>query len=160
MRCKRVQERLAKHIRDGHLFVTVLAHEALFGIVKEHDNPPYVQFAWRDDVRLQIETQGDQFRDAPYNKWQIRTLDRMGYAAPFALGEEFSNRTILRDGEGSQPESAARLMIDTLMCVHGVHFHDYAMSARHGVSHWALEWRVNPSKIDLEAAFRERYTLN
>lgn len=159
-RCKRVQARLAKHIRDGHLFVTVLAHEALFGIVKEHDNPPYVQFAWRDDVRLQIETQGDQFRDAPYNEWQIRTLDRMGYAAPFALGEEFSNRTILRDGEGSQPESAARLMIDTLMCVHGVHFHDYAMSARHGVSHWALEWRVNPSKIDLEAAFRERYTLN
>jgi len=28
------------------------------------------------------------------------------------------------------------------------------------VSHWALEWRVNPSTIDLEAAFRERYTLN
>ena len=160
LRCKRVQARLAKYIRDGHWFVTLLAHEALFGIVKEHDNPPYVQFAWRDDLRLQIETQGDQFRDAPYNEWQIRTLDRMGYAAPFALGEEFSNRTILRDGEGSHPESAAKLMIDTLGFVHGVHFHDYAMSARHGVSHWALEWRVNQSKIDLEAAFRARHTLN
>ena len=160
LRCKRVQARLAKYIRDGHWFVTLLAHEAMFGIVKEHDNPPYVQFAWRDDLRLQIETQGDQFRDAPYNEWQIRTLDRMGYAAPFALGEEFSNRTILRDGEGSHPESAAKLMIDTLGFVHGVHFHDYAMSARHGVSHWALEWRVDPTKLDIEGALRARYTMN
>ena len=117
-------------------------------------------FAWRDDLRLQIETQGDQFRDSPYSQSQKRILDDLGYAEPFTLGEEFSNHTILRDGEGSHPESAAKLMIDTLLFVHGVHFHSYAMSVRHGVSHWTLEWRVDPTKLDIEGALRARYTLN
>ena len=160
LRRERAQARLANYIRDGHWFVTLLANEAVLGVGEETDNPPFVQFAWRDDLRLQIETQGDHFRDAPYNEWQIRTLDRMGYAAPFALGEEFSNRTILRSGEGCHPESAAKLMIDTLGFVHGVHFHSYAMSVRHGVSHWTFEWRVNPTKLDIESALRARYTLN
>ena len=157
LRCKRVQARLAKYIRDGHWFVTLIANEAVLGVGEENDNPPFVQFAWRDDLRLQIETQGDHFRDAPYCDSQIRILDSMGYAAPFALGEEFSNRTILRDGEGSHPESAAKLMLDTLWAVHGVHFHSYAMSVRHGVSHWTFEWRVHSSRRDIEGELRARY---
>lgn len=157
LRRERAQARLAKHIRDGHWFVTVIAHQAVLGATDEADNPPFVQFAWRDDLQLQIETQGDHYRDEPYSDPQIRILDDIGYAAPFALGEEFCNRTILRSGEASQPESAAKLMIDTLMFVHGVHFHSYATSVRHGVSHWTLEWRVDPSRRDIEGEFRARY---
>ena len=160
LRRERAQARLAKHIRDGHWYVTLIANEAVLAVGEENDNPPFVQFAWRDDLRLQIETQGDQFRDSPYSESQKRMLLDLGYAEPFALGEEFSNHTILRDGEGSHPESAAKLMIDTLMFVHGVHFHSYAMSVRHGVSHWTLEWRVDPTKLDIEGALRARYTLN
>lgn len=160
LRCKRVQARLAKYIRDGHWYVTLIANEAVLGVGEENDNPHFVQFAWRDDLRLQIETQGDQFRDSPYSESQKRILHDLGYAEPFTLGEEFSNHTILRDGEGCHPESAAKLMIDTLMFVHGVHFHSYAMSVRHGVSHWTLEWRVDPTKLDIEGALRARYTMN
>ena len=160
LRRERAQARLAKYIRDGHWYVTLIANEAVLGVGEEDDNPPFVQFAWRDDLRLQIETQGDQFRDSPYSESQKRMLLDLGYAEPFTLGEEFSNHTILRDGEGSHPESAAKLMIDTLMFVHGVHFHSYAMSVRHGVSHWTLEWRVDPTKLDIEGALRARYTMN
>jgi hypothetical protein len=160
LRRERAQARLAKHIRDGNWFVTLLAHESVRGVGEPHDNPPFVQYTWRDDLRLQIETQGDHYRDAPYEDVQIRILDELGYAAPFELGDEFCNRTILREAEGCHPESAAKLMLQTLWAVHGVHFHNYAMSVRHGVSHWSLEWRVNPSRIDIESALRARYTLN
>jgi len=160
LRRERAQARLAKHIRDGHWFVTLLATEATSGVVDEDDNPPFVQCAWRDDLQLQIETQGDHYRPVPYSEPQIRILDDLGYVAPFVLGDEFSNRTIMRSGEGCHPETAAKLMIDTLMFVHGVHFHNFAMAVRHGVSHWTLEWRVNPGKRDLETAFRARYTQN
>jgi hypothetical protein len=160
LRRKRAHARLAKYIRNGHWYVTVLAHESGCGVNDENDNPPFVQFTWRDDLRLQIETQGDHYRDEPYSATQIRMLENLGYAAPFALGDDFCNRTILREGEGCHPESAAELMMDTLWLLHGVHFHSGAMSTRHGVSHWSLEWRVNRSTIDIEAALRARHTFN
>jgi hypothetical protein len=159
-RRERAQARLAGYIRNGNWYVTLLARESACTVNAEHDNPPFVQYTWRDDLRLQLETQGDHYRDEPYNETQIRMLEALGYCAPFTLGDDLCNRTILREGEGCHPESAAKLMIETLWLLHGVHFHDPTMSARHGLSYWTFEWRVNPTTLDIEAALRERHARN
>jgi len=159
-RRERAQARLAKYIRNGNWWVTLLAYEGMSGIVDDDYNPPYVQYTWRDDLRLQVETQGDHYRLVPYSDSQVRILEERGFAAPFALGEEFCNRTILHEGEAQHPESVAKHMIDTLFFVHGVHFHSLAMSARHGVPHWTFEWNVCPSTRDIEAELRARYLSN
>lgn len=145
---------LTRLVADGHRLVTLLAVEQPGDGLEDSPDQPYVQFMWRDDMCLQIETQGDHLRQVPYCAPQRRMLDGLGYAEPYVLGEEYPNRTILRVGEGTHPGSAARCMIDTLWNVHGVHFHEATTARRFGVSHWELEWRVNPSRIDVAAGFR------
>jgi hypothetical protein len=157
--------RLARYVREGRDYVTLVAEVNLIsthGIVsdEELDNSPYVQFAWRDDLRLQIETQGDQFRHKPYEPSERRMLVDLGYSPPFSLGEEFSNWTILRQGEGCHPESAATCMINTLWWVHGTNFHSFALSQRLGISHYHYDWNVTSSRRDIAGETQKRYGVN
>jgi hypothetical protein len=164
-RRERAIARMAKYIREGRDYVTLVAevnlistHETISD--EELDNSPYVQFAWRDDLRLQIETQGDQFRHKPYEPSERRMLLDLGYSPPFSLGEEFSNWTILRRGEGCHPESAATCMINTLWWVHWTNFHSFALSRRLGIAHYHYDWNVTPSRRDIAGETQKRYGVN
>jgi len=79
--------RLAKYVREGRDYVVVLAHENRFDGTKPSDNPAYVQFALREDLRLQVEVQGDHYRGQPYSEPQQRMLRRLG---TFATGCSFA----------------------------------------------------------------------
>jgi hypothetical protein len=159
----RVRDRLAKLVSEGRDFVVLLAHD-------EHrdgadsttsiENPPFVQFAWRDDLRLQIEVQGDHYRDSPYNAHQHRLLRQMGFVAPFEAGDEFCNWTMFREAEGCEPTSAATCMIDALWWVHGVNFHPRPLAARLGAPYWHFQWSISPSRMNLEEQLRRRYLAN
>ncbi|MGA1258741.1 MAG: TY-Chap domain-containing protein [Ilumatobacteraceae bacterium] len=149
--------RLATYVREGRDYVVVLAHENRFDGSEPSDNPPYVQFAWREDLRLQIEVQGDHYRGQPYSDPQRRMLHRLGYRPPFELGEEFCNWTIFREAEGCQPDSVAQLLVDSLWQVFGVHFLDTTTCFRAAVSHWRLEWMVSSRKRDIKAETLRRF---
>ena len=150
--------RLARYVREGREYVVVIAHENTF-VGDASDNPGFVQFAWRDDLRLQVEVQGDQYRDEPYSALQQQTLTRLGYAPPFEHGDDFCNWTQFREAEGCQPESVTMLLIDSLRMVFGTHFLDIPTCLRAGLSHWKLEWLVSPGKRDIEAEIRARSNL-
>ena len=150
--------RLARYVREGREYVVVIAHENTF-VGDASDNPGFVQFAWRDDLRLQVEVQGDHYRDEPYSALQRRRLTRLGYAPPFEHGDDFCNWTQFREAEGCQPESVAQLLVDSLWLVFGAHFHDISTCMRAGLSHWKLEWLVSPGKRDIEAEIRARSNL-
>ena len=151
--------RLARYVREGREYVVVIAHENTF-VGDASDNPGFVQFAWRDDLRLQLEVQGDHYRDEPYSALQRRRLTRLGYAPPFEHGDDFCNWTQFREAEGCQPESVAQLLVDSLWLVFGAHFHDISTCMRAGLSHWKLEWLVSPGKRDIEAEIRARFSSN
>ena len=157
LRRERAQARLAKHIRDGHWYVTLIANEAVLGVGEENDNPPFVQFAWRDDLRLQVEAQGDHYREEPYSETQHRLLRNLGYSAPFELGDDYCNWTVFRDAEGCEPRSVATLMIETLWLVHGVHFQSRDVSSRLGLSFWTFQFWVSPTKRDIRAEIERRF---
>lgn len=152
-------KRLAKYVREGREYVVVIAHENTF-VGDASDNPGFAQFALCDDLRLQVEVQGDHYRDEPYSAPQQRMLTRLGYAPPFEHGDDFGNWTQFREAEGCQPESIAKLLVDSLWMVYGTHFLDIPACVRAGVSHWRLEWRVSPGKRDLEAETRARFGPN
>lgn len=153
----RVLRQLTRLVDEGRDYVTVLALERHLEALDVGDNPPFVQFAWRDDLRLQIETQGDHFRDTPYTKIQHRLLRNLGYQPPFELGDDFSNWTTIREAEGCHPASVARFMIETLWLVHGVHFETRATTAYFGVSFWQVVIRATPTKRDIKAEILRRY---
>jgi hypothetical protein len=158
-RRKRVYDRLAKHVGEGRDFLVLLAHETTVGRTSDNDdndNPPFVQFAWRDDLRLQIEVQGDHYRDAPYSAHQHRLLRQMGFVAPFEAGDEFCNWTHFREGEGCEPRSAARCLLDALWWVHNVNFHPRPFAERLGVSYWQFQWVVSSTRTSLEDQLRRR----
>jgi hypothetical protein len=159
-RLEACQKRLARYVREGRDYVVVIAHENTFVGTTPVENPGFVQFAWRDDLRLQMEVQGDHYRDEPYNARQRRRLTRLGYAPPFEHGDDFCNWTLFREAEGCQPESVAQLLMDSLGWVLGAHFHDIPTCLRTGVSHWKLEWLVSPDKRDIEAELRDRFNSN
>jgi len=151
--------RLARYVREGREYVVVIAHEnTFFGAAS--NNPGFVQFAWRDDLRLQVEVQGDQYRDEPYSATQQQMLSRLGYAPPFEHGDDFCNWTQFREAEGCHPESVAKLLVDSLLWVVGTHFLDVPECVRVGASHWRLEWLVSPGKRDIEAELRARFNSN
>ena len=149
--------RLAKYVREGRDYVVVLAHENRFDGAEPSDNPAYVQFALREDLRLQIEVQGDHYRGKPYSDQQQRVLRRLGYLPPFEHGEEFCNWTLFRDAEGCQPDSVAQLVLDSLWQVFGMHFHDAPTSFKAGVSHWRLEWMVSSRKRDIKGEILRKF---
>ena len=153
----RYRTRLARLIEEGRDHATMLATEHPNDGRPISENPPYVQFAWRDDLRLQIETQGDHYRDAPYSDLQHRLLRTLDYDPPFKHGDDFCNWIIFRDGEGCEPLSVANLLISTLVLVHGVHFHDRPTSLRHGVSYWTFQVWVSPSKRNIKAEIEHRF---
>jgi len=150
--------RLARYVREGREYVVVIAHENTF-VGDASDNPGFVQFAWRDDLRLQVEVQGDQYRGEPYSALQQQTLTRLGYAPPFEHGDDFCNWTQFREAEGCQPESVAKLLVDSLLWVIGTNFLYVPECVRLGASHWRLEWLVSPGKRDIEAEIRARFNL-
>jgi hypothetical protein len=150
--------RLAAHVAEGRDYVVLMADN---GIARpwSDDTGTYVQFAWGDDLRLQIETQGDSYRDEPYNDAQRRQLELLGYSAPFELGDDFVNWTLFREGEGAEPNSVAHLMLETLWLVHGVSFGDRAASLRHRRPFWRFEWSVSASQKNIEAQLRRRFDV-
>lgn len=152
--------RLARYIREGRDYVVVIAHENTFVSKTPVENPGFVQFAWRDDLRLQVEVQGDHYRDEPYTPGERAVLISRGYAPPFEHGDDFCNWTLFREGEGCQPESVAELLVDSLKWVVGAHFFDISTCVRYGTSHWKLEWLVSPGKRDIEAEVRARFNSN
>ena len=123
-RLEACQKRLARYVREGRDYVVVIAHENTFVGNTPVENPGFVQFAWRDDLRLQIEVQGDHYRDEPYSALQQRRLTRLGYAPPFEHGDDFCNWTLFREAEGCQPESVTMLLIESMRMVFGTHFLD------------------------------------
>jgi hypothetical protein len=153
----RVRTQLARLVDEGRDYVTMLAIEHPSSGVGSADNPPFVQFTWRDDLRLQIEAQGDHYRDEPYSHIQLRMLRDLGYQPPFELGDDFSNWTVIREGEGCHPASVARFMMQTMWLLHGVHFESKAVALRSGVSYWAVVLRATPSKRDIKAEILRRY---
>ena len=154
------RKRLARYVREGRDYVVVIAHENTFVGNTPEENPGFVQFAWRDDLRLQIEVQGVHYRDEPYSARQRTRLTRLGYAPPFEHGDDFCNWTLFREAEGCQPESVTMLLIESLQMVFGTHFLDIPTCLRVGVSHWKLEWLVSPVKRDIEAEVRARFNSN
>lgn len=158
-RRKGVIARMAKYVREGRDYVILDAHTNGFADTGESVST-FVQFAWRDDLRLQIETPGDQYRAIPYNEVQRLTLTKLGYSPPFALGEDFCNWTILRSGEGCHPESAAKCMIDTLWWAHNTNFLDSAVARRVKLPHYRYEWNVTASRRDIAAEIIQRYGIN
>ena len=159
-RLEACQKRLARYVREGRDYVVVIAHENTFVGNTPVENPGFVQFAWRDDLRLQIEVQGDHYRDEPYSALQQRRLTCLGYAPPFEHGDDFCNWTLFREAEGCQPESVAMLLIESMRMVFGTHFLDIPTCLRAGLSHWKLEWLVSPDKRDIEAELRARFNSN
>ena len=159
-RLEACQTRLARYVREGRDYVVVIAHENTFVGNTPVENPGFVQFAWRDDLRLQVEVQGDHYRDEPFNALQRTRLTRLGYAPPFEHGDDFCNWTLFREAEGCQPESVAQLLVDSLGWVLGAQFHDIPTCVRAGMSHWKLEWLVSLGKRDVEAELRARFNSN
>ena len=153
----RFRNRLAGLVERGHDFVTMLASERRSDGRTAPDNPQYVQFAWRDDLRLQVEAQGDHYREEPYSETQHRLLRNLGYSAPFELGDDYCNWTVFRDAEGCEPRSVATLMIETLWLVHGVHFQSREVSSRLGLSFWTFQFWVSPTKRDIRAEIERRF---
>jgi hypothetical protein len=149
--------RIAKYVREGRDYVVLLAHENRFDDTEPPDNPAYVQFAWREDLRLQIEVQGDHYRGQPYSDSQRRMLVGLGYAPPFEHGDDFCNWVQFRHAEGCQPDSVAQLLVDSLWQVFGTHFHDAPTSFKAGVSHWRLEWMVSPRKRDIKGEILRKF---
>jgi hypothetical protein len=154
-----IRSQICNAVRDGHDLFVLLALEHRPDGTGPGDNPPYVQFAWRDDLRLQIETQGDQYRDEPYTDSQRRWLCHLGYRPPFDLGDDFENWTIMRVAEGCQPDSVARLLLDTLWMVHRTDFHDLETTRHHRVSFWEYETMISSHKRDIQAEILRRYGL-
>lgn len=157
IRMRDIRSLISTAVSRGHDFFVLLAIERRPDGTEPGDNPPYVQFAWRDDLRLQIETQGDHYRDEPYTEHQRRVLHDLGYLPPFELGDEFGNWTIMREAEGCQPESVATLMTDTLWLVHATNFLDTATARRCGVSFWDYESSISSTKRDINAEILRRY---
>jgi len=156
----RLHARFAKYVREGRDYVTLVAHQSFSSNRAPSDNPPFVQFAWRDDLRLQVEVQGDHYRDEPYSAPQQRMLTRLGYAPPFEHGDDFGNWTLFREAEGCHPESVATLLLESMWLVHGVHWHDFRTAERNKLAHWQFEWSVSPGKRDIEAEIQARFNLN
>jgi len=156
----KIHHRLATLVDAGHDYLSLLAHEHRSDGHPDGDNPPFVQFLWRDDLRLQIETQGDHYRDEPYSHTQLRMLHNLGYQPPFELGDDFSNWTTIREAEGCQPASVAHLLLETLWLLHGVHFETRATCLRAGVSYWTVHFRVAPTKRDIKTEILRRYRSN
>ncbi len=152
----RLHARLATHVAEGRDYVVLTANCGSSWTWSD-DTSAYVQFAWCDDLRLQIETQGDPYRDEPYTKAQHRQLRLLGYSEPFEFGDDFANWTMFREGEATEPNSVANLMLETLWLVHGVSFIDRAASLRHRRPFWRFEWSVSETRIDIEAQLRRRF---
>jgi hypothetical protein len=152
----RLHARLATHVAEGRDYVVLTADCGISRTWSDNDLA-FVQFAWCDDLRLQVETQGDPYRDEPYTESQHRQLRLLGYSDPFEFGDELANWTMFREGEATEPNSVANLMLETLWLVHGVSFADRAASLRHRRPFWRFEWSVSSSCKDIEAQLRRRF---
>ena len=159
-RREHIHARLANYVRLGHEYVVLEAAPTIAGLHELGDCVPYVQCAWLDDLRLIVETQGTHYRGIPYCESKLRILRDLGYADPCELAADNLNFAQIRTGEGTQPESIATLMLDTLRFVHPVHFEGFHVALRHGTCSWRFTWTVSPKKYDIEAEFRKRMLLS
>lgn len=75
---------------------------------------PIVQFAWTDDMRVQLEGVGRAFVNYDFSDQQVMKLKILGFEPPKYFGEDFPNWTQFREGEGTEPNSVARLLVQTM----------------------------------------------
>jgi len=113
MNWKSLSTEFSKYIRFGHVYVTLVAQSKA-----EDHRQPFVQFAWRDDMRMQLEGVGSAFVNYTFSNRQIMKLKKMGFEPPNHFGEDFPNWTQFREGEGTEPNSVARLLVQTLQKVY------------------------------------------
>ena len=100
---------LVKCIRLGYEYVTLVAQSKADAHLQ-----PYVQVAWRDDMRMQLEGVGGVFAIYDFSDQQVLKLKKLGFEPPNHFGEDFPNWTQFREGEGTEPNSVARLLVQTL----------------------------------------------
>ena len=100
---------LVKCVRLGYEYVTLVAQSKA-----DVHLQPYVQVAWRDDMRMQLEGVGSAFASYIFSDQQVMKLKKLGFEPPNHFGEDFPNWTQFREGEGTEPNSVARLLVQTL----------------------------------------------
>jgi len=156
---REIRSAITTAVREGRDYFVLQTYEHRADGNEPGDDQPYVQFAWRDDLRLQIETQGDQYRDEPYTEHQRQVLRDLGYLPPFELGDDFENWTIMREAEGCHPESVAKLLTDTLRLVHATNFLNADTARRCSVSFWDYESSISSTRRDINAEILSRYGI-
>jgi len=110
---KSLSSDFSKYIRFGHEYVTLVAQSK-----SDDHRQPFVQFAWRDDLRMQLEGVESTFVNYNFSDKQIMKLKKLGFKPPKHFGKDFPNWTQFREGEGTEPNSVARLLVQTLSKVY------------------------------------------
>ena len=65
-------------------------------------------------MRMQLEGVGSAFASYIFSDQQVMKLKKLGFEPPNHFGEDFPNWTQFREGEGTEPNSVARLLVQTL----------------------------------------------
>ena len=147
---KSLSSNLVKYIRLGHEYVTLVAQSKADAHLQ-----PYVQVAWMDDMRMLLEGVGSAFVNYDFSDQQIMKLKKLGFEPPNHFGEDFPNWTQFREGEGTEPNSVARLLIQTLREVYVDEFEDFEFEillSAHviGMFEAGYPHRLNLNKLRLE----------
>ena len=109
MNWKLLTSDFSRYIRYGHVYVTLVAQSKADDLLQ-----PFVQVAWIDDMRMQLEGVGGVFAIFDFSDQQVMKLKKLGFEPPNHFGEDFPNWTQFREGEGTEPNSVARLLVQTL----------------------------------------------
>ncbi len=109
----------AQLLKARHRYVVLIANP-----LQGHEVAPFTQVSWRDDCRMQLEAVSDTFLDRELDARQCKMLHRLGFATPASLGDDFLNWVQFRDGEGTEPISVARFLVECLRDVYRIRIDD------------------------------------